>query len=121
MDLRHDRTGLGQRVTAHCTGCRCSDEVLPDLPFWISSVGGLEVHEGGEALVQPQIVPPFHRHQISKPHVSNLMSDHMSHRFPRPDTRVLVNVQENFSVRYGSPVLHRTISKFWDGYVVELG
>src|SRR2546428_1411882 len=114
MDLCHDRMGLGQCVAAHCARRGCSDEVVPDLPFWIGSVGGFEVHEGGEALVQPEVVPPFHRYQISEPHVSNLMGDDVSYRFPCPDARVLVHVQENFSVSYGSPVLHRTVSKFWD-------
>src|SRR5437870_7893991 len=121
MDLRHDGMGLGQSVAAHRARCGCSDKILPDLPFWIGSVSGLEVHESGEALVQPEIVPPFHCDQISKPHVSNLMGDHMSYGFPSPDTRVLVYMQENFSVGYGSPVLHRPVGKFWDGYIVEFG
>ena len=92
MDLRHDGMGLGQGVAAHRAGCGCSDKVLPDLPFWIGSVGGFEVHEGGEALVQPEVVPPSHRDQISEPHMSNLMRDDMSYRFPRPNARILVNV-----------------------------
>src|SRR5437667_12811335 len=97
--------GLGQGVPAHCARCGCSDKVLPDLPFWIGSVGGLEVHECREALVQPSVVPPSHRDQISEPHVSNLMADHMSYGFPSLDTRVIVYMPENFSEGPGSPLL----------------
>src|SRR2546425_8924645 len=121
MDLRHDRMGLGQCVAANGAGCGCSDKVLPDLPFRIGLIGGLEVHERGEALVQPEIIPPSHRDQVSEPHVRNLMDDDMSYCLPGPNARVLVHVQENFPVGYGSPVLHRAISKFWDGYIVEFG
>src|SRR5438132_6247287 len=112
---------LGQGVAAHRTRCGCSDKVLPDLPFWIGSIGGLEVHECRKALVQPEIVPPSHRDQISEPHMSNLMCDHMGHRLPRPDARILVHVQENFPVGYRPPVFHGTVRKFRDGYVVQLG
>src|SRR5712692_5882799 len=107
--------GLAQGVAPHRTGGRCSDEILPDLPLRIGMVSRFVIHEGGEALVQPEIVPPFHRDQISEPHVSNLMGDDMSYRFLCPDARILVHVQENFSISYGSPLLRWKIREFRDG------
>ena len=121
MDLRHDGMGIGQSVAAHRAGGGGSDKILPDLPFWIGSVGGFEVHECREALVQPEVVPPSHSNQISEPHMSNLMGDHVSYRLSRADARVLVYMQENFSVGYRPPVFHCAVGKFRDGYVVELG
>ena len=33
-------------------------------------------HERGERLVQPQAIPPVHRHQIAEPHVRHLVEQH---------------------------------------------
>ena len=35
-------------------------------------------HVGGEALVQPQVVPPAHRHEVAEPHVRHLVEDHLA-------------------------------------------
>lgn len=32
-------------------------------------------HVGGEGFIQPHVVPPFHGHQISEPHVGQLVQD----------------------------------------------
>jgi len=36
-------------------------------------VSAHELHEPGEALVEPQVVPPLGRDQIAEPHVRNLV------------------------------------------------
>ena len=38
-----------------------------------AALHGQEGHEGGERLVEPQVVPPLHCDQIAKPHVGQLM------------------------------------------------
>src|SRR5437899_7284556 len=67
-----------QGIARHRSACAVLDEVLPDLPLGISPVDYLVGHKGREALVKPEIVPPFHRDKIAEPHVSNLVRDHLS-------------------------------------------
>lgn len=37
------------------------------MQLWVSDVEGNKLHELGKTLVEPQVVPPLHRHQVSKP------------------------------------------------------
>jgi hypothetical protein len=39
-----------------------ADLVEIDIPFWLDFLDWLVGHPGGEAFVQPDIVPPFHGH-----------------------------------------------------------
>src|SRR5437867_7240861 len=110
-----------QTVPSHRSRRLGPDEVLPDFPLRVALVDGVVAHEGGEALVEPDVVPPFHRDQVAEPHVSNLMSNDTGHRLLRPDAGILVDVHENLAIGYRAPVLHRTIGKFWDGDLVQLG
>ena len=94
---------------------------MPDLPLRIALVDGVVAHEGGEALIEPDVVPPLHRDQVAEPHVSNLMSNNPGHRLLRPDAGILVDVHEDLAIGNRPPVLHRTIRKLWDSYLVQLG
>ncbi len=42
--------------------------------------GGQDAHEGREALVQPQAVPPLHGDQVAEPLVGHLVHDYFGHR-----------------------------------------
>src|SRR6266851_2139422 len=88
-----------------------SDKVVPNRPLWISVVDCLLSHEGGEALVEPDVIPPFHGHQVAKPHVSNLMRYDSRNSFLDLDTGILVHMQEYLSIRNRPPVLHRSVSE----------
>lgn len=35
--------------------------------LWVGDVQRNELHEFGETLIEPQVVPPLHRHQVAKP------------------------------------------------------
>lgn len=37
------------------------------LQFWISDVEGNKFHEFGKTLIEPQVIPPLHCHQVPKP------------------------------------------------------
>lgn len=37
------------------------------MQLWVGDVDGNELHELGKTLVEPQVVPPLHRHQVPKP------------------------------------------------------
>ena len=100
--LEHRRTlGVGDAVEVHLRrgdvrdvgddGMRGGELVLPVRPGLLR-VGerhprvppprraALRIDRGprGEALVQPQVVPPSHRHEVAEPHVSHLVEDHLS-------------------------------------------
>ena len=38
--------------------------------------GTFAPHPGREPFIEPEIVPPRHRHQVPKPHVRHLMRKH---------------------------------------------
>src|SRR5207302_8875178 len=109
-----------QSVASHRSTCAVLDEVLPDLPLWIGPVDHLVGHEGREAFVKPEIVPPFHRDKIAEPHVSNLVRDYLSDALLSRCARVLVGMQQDLSEGYRAPVLHRPISELRDRDQMEL-
>ena len=43
-------------------------------------VDGVVLHEGGEALVEPEVAPPVHGHQVTEPLVGNLVGHDCRHR-----------------------------------------
>lgn len=49
-------------------------------------IGAQELDVGGEAFIEPEIVPPFKRDQVAKPLVSQLMGDHPGHTLLVPGT-----------------------------------
>src|SRR5437016_7611504 len=110
-----------QCVPGHRPPSAVLDKVLPDLPLGISPVDYLVGHKGREALVKPEIVPPFHRDEIAEPHVSNLVRDYFSNALLRRGARVLVSMQQDLPEGYRAPVLHRPISKLRDRDQMELG
>src|SRR5437879_3534038 len=103
-DLSLDRMSAPQAVSSLCSGGLCPDKVLPDGPLWIGRVDGFLAHECREALVEPYVIPPFHRDEIAEPHVCNLMSDDACNCLLGLDGRVLVNVEAYLSIGYGTPV-----------------
>mmetsp|Transcript_9952 Transcript_9952/g.27100 ORF Transcript_9952/g.27100 Transcript_9952/m.27100 type:complete len:396 (+) Transcript_9952:1392-2579(+) len=72
-------------------------------------------------LVEEEIVPPVHRHQVAKPHVSKLVSN--SSRRPQ-DIKVagvvFVHQQARLPVRDEAPVLHGPRFETWNGNKIEL-
>ena len=43
----------------------------------VASVEGQVGDVGREALVEPQVVPPAHRHEVAEPHVGQLVEDRL--------------------------------------------
>ncbi len=78
-----------------------------DLPVGVQVVDRLAFHPGGEALVEPEVVPPAHGDQIAEPLVGHLVGD--------GDRNVLaillagvfrVDQEVALEVHDGAPVLH---------------
>ena len=51
-----------QPIEGPCAIEVVGDVLVPQLPVGEQRVGRQRLHEGGKTLVQPQIVPPLHRH-----------------------------------------------------------
>ena len=47
----------------------------PDFPFGTEGVEAGVSHEGGEGLVEPDALPPFHGDEVTKPHVGDFVGD----------------------------------------------
>ncbi|OAD61535.1 hypothetical protein WN48_00046 [Eufriesea mexicana] len=66
------------------------------------------LHVGGEAFVQPEVVPPFHGDQIAEPHVRQFMGDCQADTFHVHTGTVLAVKQLCLAECDQAPVLHGT-------------
>ena len=97
-------------------------ELRPHRPLGEQPVHRLGSHPGRETLVQPQVVPPLHGHEIAEPHVRHLVGDHLRHPLPRARRRVLrVHQQRRLPVCDAAPVFHGAGCKVRNRQVVQLG
>ncbi|MBG9885326.1 hypothetical protein ABE10_01725, partial [Bacillus toyonensis] len=120
IDLGDDRMGGGELVLAVCPGLLHRVERRPGL----CPLRGLGGRDGrgplGERLVEPEIVPPFHRHEVAEPHVGELMED-------RHDAPLLDGVGDLAAEDVGlgeghrAGVLHRAGIELRDEELVVLG
>ena len=80
---------------------------------------GQHRHERGEALVQPEVVPPPHRHQVAKPHVGHLVQDGVCPVLP--DGLGHLGAEDHRLVEgHAADVLHRTGAELRDEELVVL-
>ena len=74
-DVGGDGVGGRQLVLGHGAGLGAGGEADPG----VGEAGGLGQgvggHVGGEALVEPQVVPPPHGDQVAEPHVGHLVQE----------------------------------------------
>ena len=76
-DVGHDGMGRGQLVLRLGRSLLADHEVEPGI-FESRRLDHHDIrHVGGEALVEPQVVEPAHRHEIAEPHVRHLVEDHL--------------------------------------------
>ena len=64
-----------QAVAPQRRGDLAGGEILPHSPFWMQRVDCHVFHHISETFVQPQVIPPLHGHQITKPLVAEFVSD----------------------------------------------
>ena len=77
------------------------------LPFRMQALRWFEGHPGGKAFIEPQVVPPFHGHQIAKPLMGHLVGQHFEDRLAPIHRGVfLVQEQQRFAVENGAGILH---------------
>ncbi len=77
-------------------------------PFRMQVIGGVRLHPTGEALVEPQVVPPGHGHQVAEPLMRHFVSDHEEDQLPvafgrelRVEQEVVLRIEDR------APILHR--------------
>ena len=68
-------------------------------------LGGPGGGEGRERLVEPQVVPPTHRHQVPEPHVRHLVQQDHGHVLALPE-RGAAAVEHGVAPGDAAPVLH---------------
>ena len=111
---RHHRVQRQRRALARL-------EVHPDAPRRAPVVDDLVGHPGGERLVQPQVVPPHHRHQVAEPLVRELVRDHLGDALLHRQRRGRrVGQQRHLAERDRARVLHRARLEVGDADLVQL-
>ena len=96
--------------------------VEPGLPLRIEMLGRLHLHPGGEALVEPEIVPPAHGDEIAEPLVRDLMGEDAEDAAARGvGARRRVEQQPALEEGDGAPVLHGAAEAAGHRDQVELG
>lgn len=65
-------------------------------------------HEGGEGLVQPEIVPPFHGDEVAEPHVAKLVQVCIAEASCLLKSLLLSSEKVNLVIGHASHVLHGT-------------
>ena len=61
----------------------------PDFPLWIEMRRAFRSHPRRESFIQPEIVPPRHRHQIAEPLVGDFVGDDFINPLLCCDRRIL--------------------------------
>ena len=56
-------------------------KLVPDVVLGVQRVCGEVLHEAGTALVEPEVGPPLHGHQVPEPLVGRLVANHDGHEF----------------------------------------
>ena len=121
--LQDDRVGAFQGIGIHRPFARVHFADV-DVPVGLELCRGLRFHPAGEAFIEPQVVPPGHRHEIAEPLVCHLVADCGVKVFQAAGAgRARVEQQAVLESEYRAPVLHRAelLRAARRGDVVELG
>jgi hypothetical protein len=78
------------------------------------------LHPARKALVEPQIVPPRHGHQVAEPLVRELVRHHERKAAALRDRRALIEQHQRVSEGDQAGVLHRAVEEVGYGHDVEL-
>jgi len=70
------------------------EELSPDVPLGEEVVDGEPSDPGGKALVEPEVGPPLHRHEVAKPLMSELVADNVGDVLLGLERRLALIVQE---------------------------
>jgi hypothetical protein len=120
-DRLSDATRAGQAVGLHRVVDTAELRELR-LVLGVHGVDRLRGGPGGERLVEPDVVPPGHRHEIPEPHVRQLVGHHVREGAALPlGCRVGVHEQQRLAEGDGADVLHGARLEVRHRDHVELG
>nr|GEU28254.1 hypothetical protein [Tanacetum cinerariifolium] len=122
-DALHDGVGSGQGVAVDRVFARVHGVQAP-VPFGMQTRGGARLHPRREALVEPQVVPPCHGHQVAEPLVGDFVRGRDKRRLAVAlRGRARIEQHRVFEREDGAPVFHgaEELALAWRGDVIELG
>ncbi len=118
---RSDRRRAGEAIARESLRRPAGAEVIPGLLRGIDAVDGGVADERGEALVEPDIVPPLHRDEVAEPLMREFVGDRNEDKAPVKLSGPLVDQELPLLERDRAPVLHGPPRQFADSDEVELG
>ena len=84
-------------------------------------IHGQILDPGGKPLIEPEVSPPLHGHEIAKPLVGQLMGDDYGHALPSGLRRLFgVHEYRRFPIGDCTPVFHSARRKVRNGDQVHL-
>ena len=63
------------RITAKGQRALVVTKIRPHIPLGMDGIDCQIFHHVGKALVEPEVIPPLHRHEIAKPLVAELVAN----------------------------------------------
>ena len=119
-DRKLDRPRAVQAVERQRGRARHAER-RPALPLGFPRVDGQHLHERRERLVEPDAVPPRHRHEVAEPHVRVLVGHHVGHALELGvRRRRLVHQQRRLAERDRAEILHGARGEIRDRYEIQL-
>ena len=98
----------------------CCLEVFEDIPAWFDGIDRYIFHHVGKTFVQPEVIPPLHGYQVTKPLVSQFVSNYKSDLLTANCSWVFIYEEIDFTVRHQAPVFHRSSWEVRKRYVKGL-
>ena len=120
VDRGANGLGVEQRVEVQ-RALLGGSELFPERPLGGELGHGVRLHQRGEGLVEPNVVPPDHGHQIAEPLVRQLVRHDAIHALARVDRAVLrIDQQRGVAEEDRAGVLHTAGLELRYGDEVEL-
>ena len=79
-----------------------------------------KAHVSCKRLIEPEIIPPLHGHQVAKPHVRHLVQHRNGESESLSFGGLLLEQVPIFAESYADYILHGHINVFWDKHLVIL-
>mmetsp|Transcript_88145 Transcript_88145/g.247956 ORF Transcript_88145/g.247956 Transcript_88145/m.247956 type:complete len:470 (-) Transcript_88145:295-1704(-) len=120
-DRHLDRMAAAKGIQLQGARLLHCDVALPDLPIRLELVGGEGLGPIGEALIEPEVVPPLHGDQVPEPLVGKLVRDHRADPLLlRHGDGLRVTQERHLPVGNEAPILHGARREVRNGDHVHL-
>ena len=110
-----------QRIASQGIETVFGEIVLPDLPIRTEVINWAKLHHIGKTLVKPEVIPPLHGHEITKPLMWEFMSNDCGDIFFGGFWSIFIRKKTRFAIGNKTPVFHSTSIKIRDSNLVQFG